>query len=196
MASKKMFFVGLVALMAVAIALHAWNSREESQSGVVVSTYVYSAGRPLDYQVHQADSIAMVTVENVGQAQWSVKGITSPVSVQEAIRRGESPSIFRPVTLRVETYLKYPQEESVLTVYQTGGELDGVTVEGFQQLGFQKGMRVVIFLERQRYPSPIDWGFSWAYVLKGDTAYNVWDGASLSASELLLAITNGGSSDS
>jgi hypothetical protein len=92
-------------------------------------------------------------------------------------------------------YLKNPQEEPVLTVYQTGGELDGVTVEGFQQLGFQKGMKIVIFLERQGVPSPIDWGFSWAYVLKGDTAYNVWDGASLPADELLLAITNEGSSD-
>jgi hypothetical protein len=86
MTRKRVFFVGLVALVAAAVAFYAWESKGENQRGLVGRTYVYSVPRPLDYQVDQADSIAMAAVENVGQAQWSVKGITSPLGVQEAIR--------------------------------------------------------------------------------------------------------------
>jgi hypothetical protein len=114
-----------------------------------------------------------------------VSGIESPASIQQAIQRGESPVIFRPVTLQVEKYLKNPQQEPVLTVHQVGGELDGVTITGFQQLEFEKGMKLVVFLERQQAPSPVDWDFSWAYVIRGNTAYSVWDQESLAVDQLL-----------
>lgn len=145
---------------------------------------------PLEVSIARADSIALVTVEEVGRARWSTAdGQGSIAAVQKAIRsEKDAPVIYRPVTLKVEKYLKNPQPETTLTIHQLGGEVDGVIFEASWDIGFQKDMRAVVFLARQKPPSPIDWDLGTVYVIQGAITHSKWDQRSVRLDELLSTI--------
>lgn len=185
--------VGSLALMAGLLTLLVPNGSREAN--YVLKTqgggtgYGYFVSKTLEDRVDQAYSIALVTVEAVGPPRWNTPdGKVPSMSIQEAIQSGMDPVIYRPVTLRVEKYLKSPQPDTMLIIHQAGGELDGVVFEVPDAIGFQEGMRAIVFLARQRPPSPIDWDLYTVYVIEGDIAFSKWDQRSMPVDELLSTV--------
>jgi len=162
--------------------VHETQSFEILVSGFIVP-------EPVDVRVAQADSVALVTVETVGAARWNTLDGKAPSQpIQELIQLRMNPVIFRPVTLRVERYLKNPQPELTLTIHQVGGEVDGISVHAPEGIEFQEGTQAIVFLSRQDAPSPVKWDLYSVYMIDGDTAYSKWDERSLSVNDLLQAI--------
>jgi hypothetical protein len=187
----------LISLVIFTVAISFYFLRPTSNEEKINDTSsveIWASGffvpQPIEVRVDQADSIALVTVETVGTARWNTKDGKAPSQpIQELIQSGVNPVIFRPVTLRVESYLKNPQLEFTLTIHQLGGEVDGVRLLAPEGIEFQEGTQAVVFLSRQQSPSPVAWDLYTAYVINGDTAYSKWDERSLSVNELLQAIS-------
>ncbi len=54
---------------------------------------------------------------------------------------------------------------------------------------FKEGQKAVVFLARQKPPSPIDWDLYTAYVIDGTMARSEWDQKSLAVDDLLSTVT-------
>lgn len=187
----------LISLIIFTVAISLYFLRptlNEEKINDTSSVEIWASGfivpEPVDVRVKQADSIALVTVETVGKASWNTKDGKAPSQpIQELIQSGVNPVIFRPVTLRVESYLKNPQPEFTLTIHQLGGEVDGIRLLAPEGIEFQEGTQAIVFLSRQQSLSPVAWDFYTVYMIDGDTAYSKWDERSLSVNELLQAIS-------
>jgi hypothetical protein len=94
---------------------------------------------------NDASMIVIGTVMQVGQARWTTSSDARPANPHDMTNRH---SIYRPVVLEVEQYLKGAQPQPQLLIWALGGRVgkDSVTYTVDDLYTFHKGDRVLVYL--------------------------------------------------
>ena len=177
-----MLGIGLLLVIGGLFRMTGGTSHQQPASGgdtpiTMIGVHGAAVPRAIEERSRQAAVIALVTVERVEPARWNTPDGTAPANLQTSGQTtGESPLIYRPVHLRVERYLKQPQDQAMITVHQLGGQLDGVTFATSEEMvTFEEGQRAVVFLSRKHPPAAVEWGVYSAYILEGGEAVSPVD---------------------
>lgn len=102
----------------------------------------------IEISTDQASIIAIGTVKQVMPARWSTPDGLRPANPRETSPEGYLiHTIFRPVLLEVEQYLKGEQSQRELLLFAWGGTVgaDSVEISG-DPYEFREGERVIVFL--------------------------------------------------
>ncbi len=123
----------------------------------------------IKYWTEAADVIALGTVVEVPPTRW-----TTPDGARPANPHTADETIYNPVVIEVEDYLKVQQPTQQLGVFGRGGQIgqDRVDYCGDTRYTFVQGERVVVFLSspsiwEERYDNLLLWEVAEHYTIEG-----------------------------
>lgn len=121
--------------------------RAEDPWGLTIFADGFSPGPK--QSAEQADVVVLGTVKKVGPARWDTPDGTRPANPWA---QNNKYSIFTPVVLSVEQYLKGTQPGGEVTIYAVGGSvgLDHVEYASNDLYKVQEGDRVIVCLSRSQ----------------------------------------------
>lgn len=145
---------------------------------------VYRAGLPADthpsVHVSKFPTVALVTVEEVGDSAWNTESGTF-----EGLESfGQGAMMYTPVTVSVDEYIKGSGDKD-LDLELRGGIVDGIRME--LEVTLQKGDQAVVFLRDRSSigEAPI---VDNAYLFDGDTAHSNIDEKTIAVDDLLTGL--------